>query len=140
MRKLAILAALFALLPFTLAACGGDDDGDDETTAATTTETSGGGGGGGETVDVAAEEDGSLAFEEDSLEAKAGAVSFNFDNPASLEHDFCVEDSSGELGCSDTISGSTATLDLELEAGDYTFYCSVAGHRESGMEGDLTVK
>ena len=38
------------------------------------------------------------------------------------------------------ISEDTATAVGELEAGDYTFYCSVDGHRDAGMEGTLTVK
>ena len=38
------------------------------------------------------------------------------------------------------ITGSSTTLDAELEAGEYTFYCSVDAHREAGMEGPLTVE
>jgi uncharacterized cupredoxin-like copper-binding protein len=37
-------------------------------------------------------------------------------------------------------NGGTSEVDVDLKAGDYTFYCSVPGHREGGMEGKLTVK
>ena len=36
--------------------------------------------------------------------------------------------------------GGTSTVRTELRPGEYAFYCSVAGHREGGMEGALTVK
>ena len=36
--------------------------------------------------------------------------------------------------------GGTSTLKADLKPGEYTFYCSVPGHREGGMEGKLTVK
>jgi uncharacterized cupredoxin-like copper-binding protein len=34
----------------------------------------------------------------------------------------------------------TSTVTAELGAGRYTFYCSVPGHRQGGMEGTLTVQ
>jgi len=145
MKKLTALLALFALLPFALAACGGDDESDTaaSTTEATTTEADSGGGatGGGGTVAVSAVADGSFAFEQTELSAPAGAAAFEFANPASLPHDFCLESDGSDIGCTDLISdGDTATLDADLEAGEYTFYCDVAGHREGGMEGTLTVE
>jgi plastocyanin len=133
MRKLTALLAVCALAPFALAAC----DDDEETTPEATTPTEEAGG--GPTVAVSAAPDNSFAFEQDSLTAEAGSVTFEFDNPASLGHDFCLEDG-GELGCTDVISESNTTLDLDLDAGEYTFYCSVPGHRDGGMEGTLTVE
>jgi uncharacterized cupredoxin-like copper-binding protein len=51
-----------------------------------------------------------------------------------------VEGPDGEVGGTDTISGDTTSATITLAATDYTFYCSVGGHREAGMEGDLTVE
>ena len=142
--------ALFVLLltAFALAACGGDDD--DDSGAATTEPSngaatgggSGGGGGGGETIALSADPSGALSYETDELSAAAGSVTIDFENPAPIGHDVAVEDSSGsELGATDVITESSAQLDLSnLKAGDYTYFCTVPGHREGGMEGTLTVE
>jgi plastocyanin len=142
MKKALILIAVVALAGFGLAACGGDDDEDTTAAATTTTETApAGGGGGASTVDISAAADGSLAFDQTDLTTKAGAVTINFDNPAALTHDVKVEDSSGtELGGTDLVSQGDATATVDLQPGSYTFFCSVPGHREAGMEGTLTVK
>lgn len=141
--------ALFALLlaAIALVACGGDDDDNGGAATETTTEaTTGGGGGGtggGETVQLAADPSGALKYDTDTLSAKAGNVTIDLTNDAPLSHDVAVEDSSGsELGKSDLIAnGETAALDLSnLKPGEYTFFCTVPGHREGGMEGTLTVK
>ncbi len=138
MNKLLALICVLAAVPFVLAACGGDDDG--EETAAAPTEQAESGEDGGETVSVSAAPDGSLEFAQQVLQAPAGSVTFEFDNPASLTHDFCLEQDGEDLGCSDQIAESSSTLTANLEPGSYVFYCSVAGHREGGMEGQLTVK
>ncbi len=143
MRKGLILIAVIALAGSVLVACGDDDDDGGDTTAAATTTTdtaAGGAAGGASTVDVSAAADGSLAFDQTDLTAKAGSVTLNFDNPASISHDVKVEDSSGEeLGGTDLVSQGDATATVDLQAGTYAFFCSVPGHREGGMEGTLTV-
>lgn len=143
MKKLAILFSVLALAAVGFTAC--DDDDDDGTTAAetTTTEettTEGGGGGGGATVDVAADPGGQLAYEQLSLAAKPGPVTFNFTNDASIGHDFVIEDASGdEVARTDVITADSTTLETQLDPGQYTFFCSVDAHREAGMEGPLTI-
>jgi plastocyanin len=146
MRKLVLLVALGLLASLALAACGGD--GDDETTADTTTPTTtttqaggGGGGGGGGTISLSADPSGAIAYEQASLSGQAGNTTIDFDNPAPLAHDVCVEDPNGdEVGCSDVVTDDKTSLTVNLEPGTYTFYCSVDGHRAGGMEGPLTVE
>ena len=142
-KKLSIALAITAIAPFGLIACGDDDDESSDDSAATseetTTEDTASSGGGG-TVSFTAAEDGSLAYEEDSAETKAGSVTVELDNPSSTPHDVQIEGPDGDLGGTETVTGDTTSATVELEPGDYTFYCSVSGHREAGMEGDLTVE
>jgi plastocyanin len=145
-KRLVVFLCLMALVPFALAACGDDDDGGDETAATTTEETDAGGdsggdtGGGGGTVAISADPSGNLAYEQDSVSAPAGTVTIEFTNDSSVPHDVKIEGPEGDLGGTDTVTGGTAEADVELEAGEYTFYCSVDGHRDLGMEGTLTVE
>lgn len=107
----------------------------------------GGGGGGGEAgggskVMLEADPGGGLSYTTSTASAKAGNVTIEFDNPQPLEHDVDVEDSGGaEVGGTELVSSGSTSVTLQgLKPGSYTFYCSVPGHRESGMEGTLTVK
>jgi plastocyanin len=141
MRRASAVLVVAALAVFALAACGGDDDDDGggETAAAPAT-TTGGGGGGGSTVDISTPPGSDLAYEQSDANATAGSVTINFDNQQSLQHDVKVEDSGGaELGGTDLVSSGTATATVDLQPGSYTFFCSVPGHRDGGMEGTLNV-
>jgi plastocyanin len=143
MRRASALMAVAALAVLGLAACGGGGDNNETTAAAqpTTTAAAGGGGGGGSTVDISTPSGSDLAFNQKDVSAKSGSVTINFDNVQPLQHDVKVEDSSGqELGGTDLVSSGTATATVDLQPGTYTFFCSVPGHRQAGMEGTLTVK
>jgi plastocyanin len=143
MRRASALIAVAALAVLGLAACGGGNDNNATTAAAqpTTTAAAGGGGGGGSTVDISTPSGSQLAFDQKDVSAKAGSVTIDFNNMQSLQHDVKVADSSGqELGGTDLVSSGTATATVDLQPGTYTFFCSVPGHREAGMEGTLTVK
>jgi uncharacterized cupredoxin-like copper-binding protein len=37
-------------------------------------------------------------------------------------------------------NGGVSEIEVDVQPGEYTFYCSVPGHREGGMEGTLTVE
>jgi plastocyanin len=135
MRRTFIALALAAVV---FAGCGGDDE-ESATPTATATEAPASGGGGGETVDVSAPEDGALKFDQSSLNAKAGKVTFKFDNPSQVPHAFEVEGNGVEEE-TDTITQSSASVTVDLKPGSYEYYCPVGNHRQAGMEGTLTVK
>jgi plastocyanin len=94
-----------------------------------------------ETIDVSSPSDGSLVFQPDGLQAKPGNVAITYDNPSQVPHSIAVATTNGNLiGEVQPFSGGKQTLDLnDLKPGKYVFYCTVPGHREAGMEGDLTV-
>ena len=97
--------------------------------------------GGGSTVKFEAEAEGMLMFEEKSATAEAGEDTIEFNNPSAVPHNVAIEDSSGKvIAETETISESETTTTADLEPGTYTFFCSIPGHREAGMEGTLTVK
>jgi plastocyanin len=143
MRRPSTVLAVAVLAVVGLAACGGSSNNNSTTAASTpaTTPAGGGGGGGGSTVDISTPSGGSLAFDQKTASAKAGSVTINFDNKQSLQHDVAIEDSSGKtLGQTDLVSSGTANTTVDLQPGTYTFFCTVPGHRDAGMEGTLTVK
>lgn len=152
MKKLVPLFALL-LAAFALAACGGGDDsttGAEETTPPAQEEGSGsegekeaegGSAGSGSTIDFEADPSGALEFTTDEATAKAGKDTLNFTNSSPVPHDVAIEDESGEtIAQTPTIAEGSDSATVELEPGTYTFYCSVPGHRQGGMEGTLTVK
>jgi plastocyanin len=157
MKKLVAFLVL-ALAALALVACGGGGDDNSTTTTAASggsgTEnsseanggvkeegSSGGGGGSASALKFEADPNGALAYTTTSATAKAGKVTIDFKNPQSLTHDVAIESSSGEeVGATELIADGSDSTTVDLKPGTYTFYCSVPGHREAGMEGTLTVK
>jgi plastocyanin len=88
---------------------------------------------------LAANPEGQLSYNTKQLSAKAGKVTITMANMAPEEHNVTVAQGSTVLGATPTFQGGSKTLTLNLKAGTYTFYCSVPGHRQGGMEGTLTV-
>jgi plastocyanin len=91
------------------------------------------------TLDIPVAESG-LAYKFANAEATAGSVTIKSENPQSTQHDIAVEgnglNAKGEI----VTSGGVSQFDADLKPGEYTFFCSVPGHREGGMQGKLTVK
>ena len=95
--------------------------------------------GGASSVAVAADPSGLLSYNTKQLSAKAGSVTITFTNAAALEHNVTIAEASRVLGATPTFIKGSRTLTLTLKPGTYTFYCSVPGHRQGGMEGTLSV-
>ncbi|HVD40909.1 MAG TPA: plastocyanin/azurin family copper-binding protein [Solirubrobacterales bacterium] len=91
------------------------------------------------TLELAADES-ALAFDKTALSAKPGEVTIDFNNPSPIPHNVVIMKDGKELAGFDPITEGEEEVSAELEAGTYTFICSVPGHAEAGMEGTLTVK
>jgi plastocyanin len=93
------------------------------------------------TVALDADPTGVLKYTQSSLSAKAGKLTIAFTNASPVPHNVVVVQGSKKLGETPTFGGGgTRNLALTLAAGSYTFFCSVPGHREAGMQGTLTVQ
>ena len=88
---------------------------------------------------LAASTSGQLAYDAKQLSAKAGSVTITFTNGSPLEHDVTLAEGAKVLGATPIFVGGSRKLTLQLKPGTYTFYCSVPGHRQAGMEGTLRV-
>lgn len=114
-------------LALTLAACGGGDDGGSSEAVDA----------GDGPVQIAAGDD--LTFDPSSVAASAGEIQVELENTGSAEHDIVIEEADDTMVVHAN-GGETATGTIELEPGTYTFYCSIPGHRDAGMEGTLEVQ
>jgi plastocyanin len=129
------ITALAATLVLAVAGCGGDAEPAGSSGGSSSTPAAGS----GETLQLAAPEDGSLKFDETELDAAAGTVTIDFDNPSATPHAVAIE-GDGVEEASDTVTSSTTSVTADLDPGTYTFYCPVGNHRQGGMEGTLTVE
>jgi len=74
---------------------------------------------------------------EGPTEIGAGATRLQVGNDGSVAHNLAME---GGPTTPDLNAGESASLDVgELDPGSYVIFCSIAGHREAGMEATLTV-
>lgn len=112
--------------------------------AAATLALTGCGGGGDGAVVAGAEptgaievEAGDLYFEPEQLSAAAGEIEFTLVNVGDAEHDLVIEEAN-DTEVVFAAPGETVSGTIDLEAGTYTYYCSVPGHRTT-MEGTLEV-
>lgn len=91
-------------------------------------------------LEIPADPNGQLAYATKQATAPAGPLTISSKNAASIPHDIALE-GNGVSGKGPVVQdGAVSSFKVTLKPGKYTFYCTVAGHREGGMEGTLTVK
>jgi uncharacterized cupredoxin-like copper-binding protein len=138
-RRVAVLCGVIAAVAF--AACGGssDDNSSDETAASTPSTTAGGGGaGGGETVKISETE---YKLTPSDVSVKPGEVTFDVTNDGSTLHNLEVEGPGEEAKTDDLDAGASGQVTVDLsKPGTYEMYCTIDGHRDLGMEGEITVQ
>ena len=89
---------------------------------------------------IPADPSGGLAYTVGAAEAEAGTLAIDSENASSVDHNIALEGSGvSEIGPV-VKNGGVSKVSAQVQAGEYTFYCSVPGHRQGGMEGKLTVK
>ncbi len=95
----------------------------------------------GGTLEIPADPTGQLAYEFAEAEAEAGQLKIDSPNESNVDHNLAVEGGDLEpvLGPV-VVNGDVSTIEVDLKPGEYTFFCSVPGHREGGMEGQLRVE
>ena len=92
------------------------------------------------TLSLPADPNGQLAYITKKASAPAGKLDIVSKNDASIPHDIALEGNGVNEKGATVQNGGTSKVSVSLKPGTYQFYCTVAGHREGGMEGTLTVK
>ena len=118
LRTIRISAALAVGAGITLMACAGADDGGADNPV------------GSQVLTVKSQD--SLKFDPSGLNATAGEITIEHQNGGSAVHTLVIDEADLRL-----VDDDSQTIDLE--PGEYTYYCDVPGHRDAGMEGTLTV-
>ena len=88
-------------------------------------------------VEVDADPTGQLAFTTNAASGTSGEITVKMANKSGTPHDIVIDGKGkGQI----VQNGGVSSFKANFAAGTYTFYCSVPGHREAGMQGKLTVK
>jgi plastocyanin len=94
-----------------------------------------------QTLLLSADPSGQLRFDKSSLQASAGTVRITMKNPSPIPHNISLQGPGGLDKHGPTVGqGGASQVAAPVKAGTYTYYCSVPGHRQAGMQGTLTVK
>jgi len=138
-RRFATVLAIGAAFAVPIAGCGGDDDDNGEEAGEVATEaTASAPAEGGQTVNMSLTD---FRLDPAAPTVNAGTVTFKVINDGQTTHALEVEGPGEEAETEDLAPGDSAELTVDLsEPGTYEMYCPVDGHKDQGMEGEITVQ
>jgi len=113
--------ALATAAAIVLTACGGDGEATD-------------GAADGDVLAVTGTDE--LLWDVETLSASAGTIDFELTCEDGVEHNLVIEETDETVA--ECAPGETVTGSVELDAGTYTYICTIPGH-ETRMVGELTV-
>ena len=135
MKRSRILLLSSVLTLAGLAACGGGDGDGGEDAAPSDSKAAGQTAAGGPATTVTAKE---FSYEPREIKLEAGKPAMIIlKNGGAVEHDITLDSPAVKVQALPTKTGE-AKVTIPA-AGSYTYYCSVPGHRQAGMEGTVTV-
>lgn len=126
--------ALVAALALALTACAGDGADDSADSPDATTAASDGA--------VTFVGNDSLQWEETSKAATVaedGPLEVTIECAGPVPHNVVFEGVADDAVIAECAGDDSATATVDVEPGTYTYFCSIPGHREAGMQGELTV-
>lgn len=92
-------------------------------------------------LEIEANPTGALAFASSKATAPPGPLEILSLNESPIEHNIAIEQTGGEVVEGNVVgTGGISQLQANLKPGKYEFLCTVPGHAEGGMKGELTVE
>jgi plastocyanin len=77
-----------------------------------------------------------IHFDVGDIKTQAGPLKVTLVNRGAIEHTFRIDDKDFELKAK---PGETKTGTVTLEPGTYQYECTIAGHAQQGMKGEIQV-
>jgi plastocyanin len=92
------------------------------------------------TLEIPADDSGQLFYRFADAVAPPGQLTIESPNDSSIDHNIALEGGGVNEEGPVVKDGAVSEIKVNVQPGEYTFFCSVPGHREGGMEGTLTVE
>jgi plastocyanin len=135
--RAALLASGCAAIALGLAACGGGASSSSSPPAPAASGTTLSSGGGGTSVPVTLK---SFSITMGNMSLKPGSYTFDVSNAATIPHNLTIDGPGVANKTTGNIQGGqSGTLTVTLRNGKYDFFCSIPGHKQAGMNVEVTV-